>query len=153
MKSVIVVLAAAVLALSPQDQNVRPLVQDAQNAKIRELEVQMAKYREATDKLIATLVQANDDLNERVKTMNRDRAVMSIRIAKLEVLAEDKALPQRRSRRGFVYRGNYQQAVNNLNRSVTAMMRADSVGEARKLLDGAAREIEEARNALPNRRD
>lgn len=153
MKSVIVVLAAAVLALSPQDQNVRPPVQDAQNAKIRELEVQMAKYREATDKLITTLVQANSDLNERVKTMNRDRAVMSIRIAKLEVLAEDKALPQRRSRRGFVYRGNYQQSVDNLNRSVTAMMRADSVGEARKLLDGAAREIEEARKALPNRRN
>ena len=153
MKSVIVLLAAAALALSPQDQSVRPPAQDVRNAKIRELEVQMVKYREATDKLIATLVQANDDLNERVKTMNRDRADMSIRIAKLEVLAEDKALPQPRSRRGLVYRGNYQQSVENLNRSVTAMMRADSVGEARKLLDGAAREIEAARNALPVRRN
>ena len=153
MKSVIVVLAAAVLALSPQDQSVGPLAQDAQTAKIRELEAQMVKYREATDKLIATLVRANDDLNERVKTMNRDRAEMAIRIAKLEVLAEDKALPRTRSRRGLVYRGNYRQFVDKLNLSVTAMMRADSIGEARKLLDGAALEIELARKALPVRRD
>ncbi len=153
MKSAIAVLAAAVLALSPQVQNVRPLPQDAQKAKIRELEVQMVKYREATDKLIATLTRANNDLNERVKAMNRDRAEMAIRIAKLEILAEDQALPRPRSRRGLVYRGNYQQSVDNLNRSVTAMMRADSIGEARKLLDGAALEIELARKALPVRRE
>lgn len=143
MKSAIAVLVAAVLALSPQDQNVGPLPQDAQKVRIRELEAQMAKYREATDNLIATLMRANDDLNARVKIMNSDRAEMTIRIARLES----------RPRPGLLYRGEYKRSVDNLNRSVAAMMRADSIGEARKLLDGAALEIGVARNALPVRRD
>ncbi len=88
-------------------------------------------------------MRANDDLNARVKIMNSDRAEMTIRIARLES----------RPRPGLVYRGEYQRSVDNLNRLVAAMMRADSIGEARKLLDGAALEIGVARNALPVRRD
>ena len=65
-------------------------------------------------------MRANDDLNARVKTMNSDRAEMTIRIAKLES----------RPRPGLVYRGEYKRSVDNLNRSVAAMMRADSIGTA-----------------------
>ena len=151
MKSAIAVFVAAVLTLSPQVQDVGSVSQDADKVKIRQLEAQMARYREATDKLIATLTRANDELNDRAKIMSRDRAEMAIRIAKLEVLAEKKS--SSRTRRGLVYRGNYKKSVDNLNRSIAAMMRADSIDEAHKLLAGAALEIEAARRALPIRRD
>ena len=145
MKSAIAVLAAGILALVPQEQEVGVRAQDAQQAKIRLLEEQLARYREATDKLIATLTRTNDQLNSQLKELSSERAQMAIRIAKLEVMSGEKSS---RPKRGLVYRGAYKDAVDDLNRSAAAMMRADSVDEARKLMDGALRDIEAARQSL-----
>lgn len=149
MKSAIAILAAGILALAPQDQEAGVRAQDAQQARIRQLEEQLAKYREATDKLIATLTRTNDQLNDQLKEISGERAQMAIRIAKLEVMSGEKSS---RPKRGLVYQGAYKSAVDNLNRSAAAMMRADSVDEARKLLDGALKEIEAARLSIADGR-
>ena len=139
MKIGIAALVAGLLAL--------PLhAQDADKTRIRQLEAQMAKYREASKSLVATLTKANQELNAKVKSLSRERADLSVRVAKLEVSLGVK--PSRRVRGGLLYRGQYKASVDLLTRTVEALKRADTVSEALKLLEGASRGIAAAQRAF-----
>jgi Flp pilus assembly protein TadD len=138
MKIGLAILAAGMLALPLQAQ--KPEQSKAEQSRVRQLEIQLARYREATDKLVATLSQANADLNVRVKALSKDRAEMSIRIAHLEVKLGRGPKPARLAR-GLLYRGDYRKAVESLASSVASMQMADSVDEAVTLSDGAMREV------------
>ncbi len=139
MKIGIAALVAGLLVL--------PLAsQDADKVRIRQLEAQIAKYREATKNLVATLTKANEELNVKVKSLSRERADLSVRVAKLEVGVGEK--PSRRVRGGLLYRGEYKASVDMLTRTVEMMKRADSVAEGLKLLEGAGREIAAAQRAI-----
>ena len=138
MKIGLAILAAGILTLPLHAQE--PGQSKAEQSRVRQLEIQLARYREATDKLVATLSQANEDLNVRIKALSKDRAEMSIRIAHLEVKLGRGPKPARLSR-GLLYRGDYRKAVEALTRSVASMQGADSLDEAMKLSDGAMREV------------
>ena len=143
MKIGLTILAAGMLALPLHAQ--KPAQSRAEQSRVKQLEVQLAKYRAATDKLVATLTEANEELNVRVKALSTDRAEMSIRIAKLEVRLGQKSS---RPAYGLLFRGEYKKAVESLTRSVASLQRAHSVDEAMKLSDGAMREIMAVRAAV-----
>ena len=157
MKIGLAILAAGMLALPPHAQELEQSSAEqskleqskAEQSTVKQLEVLLAKYRAATDKLVATLTEANEELNVRVKALSTDRAEMGIRIAKLEV-----RLGQRSSRQayGLLFRGEYKKAVESLNLSVASMQRAHSVDEAMRLSDGAMRELMAVRAAVLARR-
>lgn len=146
--------------------------QSEQESRVAQLEEQLARYRRATDKLVGTLTKANQELNVRVKELSKAQGELTIQVAELQVQLDQAHRAGNRRNRGLqdrgrqdrggsvrppipkiglIYRGDYQVAVERLTAAAEALKQADSVAEGRKLLDGAQKDIEEARSALEKR--
>ena len=162
MKIATTLLAVGLLALPV-------FAQVEQESRVAQLEAQLAKYRQATEKLVGTLTSANNDLNQKVRELTKAQGELTIQVAELQVRLDEAHRatdnrdrgPRERSRAGrtgtpapkvgLIYRADYQAAVESLAAAVQAMKQADSIAEGMKLLDGAQKDIEGARQALEKR--